>query len=231
METIDYKLEAARKALTYVREGHTVGLGAGSTIAHLVRELAAAPGLRESISVVTASFNTRLLLQEHGFMIRETATVAQLDLHFDGCDQFDRSLTALKSGGGVHTLEKLLAAMAQRFILAGDGPKYVEKLLPTVPVVIELIPDALSFVQQALRRLYPDARPQLRLSNKKDGAVITERGNLLMDIFFTAFPPVAEINPQLKAIPGVLETSLFYRMAHEAIIAGKNGVTVVFPER
>ncbi|QJB33129.1 ribose 5-phosphate isomerase A [Chitinophaga oryzae] len=231
METIDYKLEAARKALTYIREGHTVGLGAGSTIAHLVRELAAAPGLRENISVVTASFNTRLLLQEHGFIIRETASVAQLDFHFDGCDQFDRQLNALKSGGGVHTLEKLLAAMAQRFILVGDGPKYVEKLLPTVPVVIELVPDALSFVQQALRRLYPDAQPQLRLSNKKDGAVITERGNLLIDIFFTAFPPVAEINPQLKAIPGILETSLFYRMAHEAIIAGKNGVTVVSPER
>lgn len=231
METIDYKLEAARKALTYVREGHTIGLGAGSTIAHLVRELAAAPALRESISVATASFNTRLLLQEHGFTIRETASVAQLDLHFDGCDQFDRSLNALKSGGGVHTPEKLLAAMAQRFILVGDGPKYVEKLLPTVPVVIEVIPDALSFVQRALERLYPGARPQLRLSNKKDGAVITERGNLLIDIFFTAFPPVAEINPQLKNIPGILETSLFYQMAHEAIIAGKNGVTVVLPER
>lgn len=231
METIDYKLAAAQKALTYVHEGHTIGLGAGSTIAHLVRELAAAPALRESISVVTASFNTRLLLQQHGFTIRETASVAQLDLHFDGCDQFDRGLSALKSGGGVHTPEKLLAAMAQRFILVGDGPKYVEKLLPTVPVVIEVIPDALSFVQRALERLYPDARPQLRLSNKKDGAVITERGNLLIDIFFTAFPPVAEINPQLKAIPGILETSLFYQMAHEAIIAGKNGVTVVLPER
>ncbi|MBC9911973.1 ribose 5-phosphate isomerase A [Chitinophaga varians] len=231
METIDYKLEAAKKAMTYVRQGDTVGLGAGSTIAHLVRELAAVPALRESISVATASFNTRLLLQEHGFTIRETASVARLDIHFDGCDQFDRGLNALKSGGGVHTLEKLLAAMAQRFVLIGDGSKYVEKLLPTVPVVIELIPDALSFVQQALLHLYPDARPQLRLSNKKDGAVITERGNLLIDIWFTAFPPVAEINPQLKAIPGILETSLFYQMAHAAIIAGKNGVTEVYPER
>lgn len=231
METIDYKLEAAKKAMTYVREGYTIGLGAGSTIAHLVKELAAVPALLKSISVATASFNTRLLLQERGFTVRDAASLAQLDIHFDGCDQFDRSLNALKSGGGVHTPEKLLAAMAQRFILIGDGAKYVEKLLPTVPVVIELIPDALSFVQQALLRLYPDARPQLRLSNKKDGAVITERGNLLIDIWFTAFPPVAEINPQLKAIPGILETSLFYHMAHEAIIAGKNGVTIVFPER
>ncbi|MBC9932242.1 ribose 5-phosphate isomerase A [Chitinophaga qingshengii] len=230
METIDYKPEAAKKALTYIQKGHAVGLGAGSTIAHLVKELAAVPALRESITVATASFNTRLLLQEYGFNVRETAAVAQLDLHFDGCDQFDRQLNALKSGGGVHTLEKLLAAMATRFILVGDGSKYVQKLLPTVPVVIELIPDALSFVQQALQRLYPDARLQLRLSNKKDGAVITERGNLLLDIWFTAFPPVAEINPQLKTIPGILETSLFYQMAHEAIIAGKDGVTVVSPQ-
>ncbi|RBL88898.1 ribose 5-phosphate isomerase A [Chitinophaga flava] len=231
METIDFKLEAAKEALKYIREGDTVGLGAGSTIAHLVRLIGEMPALKQGVTVVTSSFNTRQLLLEQGFWVTDTALLSTLDIYFDGCDQFDRELNALKSGGGIHTQEKLLAAMAQRFILIGDGSKYVDRLLVTVPVVIELIPASLLLVQRELQRLYPDARPQLRISNKKDGAVITENGNLLIDIWFAAFPPVAEINPQLKAIPGVLETSLFYQMAQEAIIAGKNGVTTVRPAR
>ncbi len=67
----------------------------------------------------------------------------------------------------------------------------------------------------------------MRINDKKDGAVITENGNYLLDVYFESWPTLSSINPALKNISGVVETSLFYGMAHKAIIAGENGVVVL----
>ncbi|HVI44024.1 MAG TPA: ribose 5-phosphate isomerase A [Chitinophaga sp.] len=223
----DLKQTAAKAVLAYITQGATIGFGAGSTIGYLITYLKEEQMLAESITTVTSSYSTRQLLLEHGFRVKEAGDVVHLDLYFDGCDQFDTSLNALKSGGGIHTREKLLAAMATKFIIIGDGAKYVPQLYTTFPVVIEVIPEAVPFVLAQVKRVYPAANPVIRLSNKKDGAVITENGNLLIDIWFSTFPPLESVNPQLKSIPGVLETSLFYKMAHAAVIAGKKGVEVI----
>ncbi|MGF6850311.1 ribose 5-phosphate isomerase A [Chitinophaga sp. W3I9] len=223
----DLKQVAAKAALDYIKPGHTIGLGAGSTIAHLVNYLKTEETLFKSITTVTSSFNTQQLLQEHGFNTKQPGDVSRLDIYFDGCDQFDHQLNALKSGGGIHTREKLLAAMADKFILIGDGSKYVAQLYTTFPVVIEVIPEAVPFVLKQLKKIFSLANPVIRLSNKKDGAVITENGNLLVDIWFRSFPPLDSLNYRLKDIPGILETSLFYNMAHAAIIAGKKGVEII----
>ncbi|WP_160714123.1 ribose 5-phosphate isomerase A [Chitinophaga solisilvae] len=225
---IDYKKVAAVAAVAYIQPGMTVGFGAGSTMAHMINRLKEVPELVAEVAVVTSSYNTRQLLLEAGFRLQEPGMMAALDIYFDGCDQFDVSLNALKSGGGIHTKEKLLAAMATRFVLVADGSKYVERLYTTFPVVIEVIPEAVTFVLRRIRELFREVNPQLRLSNRRDGAVMTDNGNMLIDIWFTQFPELAEINPLLKGIPGVLETSLFYWMAHEAVIAGRNGVEVIY---
>lgn len=223
----DLKQVAAKAALDYIQPGQTIGLGAGSTIAHLVNYLKGEEALFKSITTVTSSYNTLQQLREYGFNIKQPGDVCRLDIYFDGCDQFDHQLNALKSGGGIHTQEKLLAAMADKFILIGDGAKYVTQLYTTFPVVIEVIPEAVPFVMKQLKKIFSLANPELRLSNKKDGAVITEHGNLLIDIWFRSFPPLDSLNHRLKEIPGVLETSLFYNMAHTAIIAGKKGVEII----
>lgn len=223
----DLKQVAAKAAMDFIKPGQLIGVGAGSTIAHLVNFLKEEVTLAKSITTVTSSFNTRQLLLENGFHTKEIGEVSQLDIYFDGCDQFDHQLNALKSGGGIHTREKLLAAMADKFILIGDGAKYVGQLYTTFPVVIEVIPEALPFVMLQLKKTFSLANPVIRMSNKKDGAVITENGNLLIDIFFRSFPPLDSLNERLKEIPGILETSLFYNMAHAAIIAGKKGVEII----
>ena len=223
----DLKQVAARAALDFIKPGQVIGVGAGSTMAHLVNYLKEDATRWKHITTVTSSFNTRRLLLEDGFTVKPISEVSQLDIYFDGCDQFDQHLNALKSGGGIHTHEKLLAAMADKFVLVGDGSKYVAQLYTTFPVVIELIPESLPFVMQRIRDLFSLANPVLRLSNKKDGAVISENGNLLIDIWFRSFPPLDSLNQRLKDIPGILETSLFYQMAQVAIIAGKNGVEII----
>jgi ribose 5-phosphate isomerase A len=220
----DFKSAAAAAAVPLIRPGSTVGFGAGSTIAQLIDILCADAGLARSLEVLSSSFTTRELLRQKGLTVRETGWMAHLDLYVDGCDQFDRRLSALKSGGGIHTSEKVLAAMADEFILVGDSAKRVERLDGRYPLVLEVIPEALTFVGDRVRRFFQPVRSALRLSDRKDGAVMTERGNFLIDCWFDPFPEPAVINDRLFGIPGILEHSLFYNLAHRAIVAGPDGI-------
>jgi len=221
---MDYKMEAAKEALKLIRPGSTIGFGAGSTTANLIGLIKGDEALAASLITLTSSFTTRRLLQQQSFAVREMGWTDRVDLYFDGCDQFDRRLSALKSGGGVHTTEKVLASMADEFIIVGDFAKRVERLEPTYPLVLEVIPEALSFVSDRVKKFFNPVKSELRLSNKKDGAVITERGNFLIDCWFDPFPEPAVINDRMAGIPGVLEHSLFYNLAQRAIVAGPEGI-------
>jgi len=224
---MDYKKQAARKAVEFVKNNMTIGLGAGSAMAHMTGFLTEKIIAGLSIKILTSAFTTRLLLQKNNIIIQDTSSTAEIDIYFDGCDQFDKNLTALKSGGGIHTSEKILAVMAKEFILVGDDSKYVEKLETTFPLVVEVVPQILEFFYKAIRNLYPDVRTELRMSNKKDGAVISENGNYIFDLWFNEWPELSTIDPALKNIPGVIETSLFYDIASRAIIAGTNGIRIL----
>jgi ribose 5-phosphate isomerase A len=222
----DYKQQAAAEAAKSVQPGSTIGLGAGSTMTHLINAIKSTPNLTQTLTVASSSFATRQTLLKEGFSVKESGWLTQLDYYFDGCDQFDWRLTALKSGGGVHTAEKVLAAMAKQFVLVGDNTKRVDKLTNTYPLVVEVIPEALAYVSARLKEYFNPARSELRLSDKKDGAVITERGNFLIDNWFETFPEPGILNDRVTNLPGVLEHSLFFNMAHKAITAGPDGIVV-----
>src|SRR4051812_28987638 len=106
---MDLKKEAALKAATYVTDESIVGLGAGATISYLAEALQTrlSEGLR--IQFVTSSFSTLRLLLQKKLPVQPINSLTQIDVYFDGCDQLNRQLHALKSGGGIHTQEKLAA--------------------------------------------------------------------------------------------------------------------------
>jgi ribose 5-phosphate isomerase A len=221
----DYKQQAAREAAGLIRPGDIVGFGAGSTMHHLIAWLKDDPDLARSLTTCSSSFTTRRRLLEEGFAVVESGWISRVGWYFDGCDQFDHRLNALKSGGGVHTAEKVIAAMADQFVLVGDSSKRVERL-GGYPLVVEVIPEALAFVSDRLKRSLNPARCELRLADKKDGAVITERGNFLIDNWFDVFPDAAMLDEKVRGIPGILEHSLFYNMAHRAVTAGPEGIQI-----
>lgn len=227
----DYKLAAAKAALNLIKPNQTIGLGAGSTIAHLVNLVVTECEFAASLNFTSSSFKTTALLSKQGLRITSPALLHRLDLYFDGCDQFDAELNALKSGGGIHTTEKVLASMADEFILLGDDSKIVKELDCTYPLVIEVLPQALQIVLAKLAALYPSATITQRMSTQKDGALISDNGNMLVDILFAQLPNLKEVNAKVKMIPGVVEHSLFYGMATKAIIAGDGGVQTILPVR
>jgi ribose 5-phosphate isomerase A len=216
----DYKQQAAAEAARLISPGAHIGLGAGSTMIYLIDAIKTIPNL----TVASSSFATRQILLQQGFNVKDSSWLAGLDYYFDGCDQFDWRLTALKSGGGVHTAEKILAAMAKQFVLVGDNTKRVDRLTNKYPLVVEVIPEALAYVSARLKEYFNPVKSELRLSDKKDGAVITERGNYLIDNWFDTFPEPGILNDRVTSLAGVLEHSLFFNMAHKAITAGPDGI-------
>ncbi|AYL95575.1 ribose 5-phosphate isomerase A [Mucilaginibacter celer] len=227
----DHKLEAAKAASTLVCAGQTIGLGAGTTIAHLVNIIAENKELAGSLIFTSSSFKTTQLLSKQGLRIQSPALLDHIDIYFDGCDQFDGELNALKSGGGIHTSEKILASMANEFILLGDDTKFETQLNATYPLVIEILPQALQIVLSKLKSIFPSATLTQRMSTQKDGALISDNGNMLVDVQFTELPSPEKLNTLVKMIPGVVEHSLFYQLATQAIISGEQGIRIIMPQR
>lgn len=221
------KMRAAVEAITFIKEGDAVGLGAGATIANIVKLLVEQKSTHRDINLFTSSFSTHQLLIKYGFPVRSVSDITALDIYVDGCDQLDKDLNALKSGGGIHTREKLLASMAQEFILVGDAAKYSERFDGRFPVVVELLREAVSFVPAKIAALFPGTRSELRATDKKDGLIITDNGNYLLDVWFTEWPELKLLNLLMKEIAGVVETSLFYNLAHKAVLAGEDGVKIL----
>jgi ribose 5-phosphate isomerase A len=145
-----------------------------------------------------------------------------VDVAFDGCDQVDEKLNALKSGGGIHTKEKLIASMAEEYILLVDEAKVEKELTFNVPVVLEVLEDSLKYVEKKVLEL--NGKPVIRSSDIKDGFTISDNGNLLVDVFFNNVKDIHKLNDNLIRICGVIETSLFTNVITKVIIASKEGI-------
>ncbi len=224
----DYKKQAAAEALKLISEGMVIGLGAGSSVSHLADMVAEDKKLASSIICTSSSFTTINRLKKNALNVQSPDYFKSIDIYFDGCDQFDSDLNALKSGGGIHSTEKILASMAKEFVLIGDSAKMMDKLDAKYPLVVEILPPALMSVMGKLTKQFPGAILNLRNSSQKDGAIISDYGNYLLDVKFDTLPELKDLNT-VKMIPGVVDHSLFYKLATTAIIAGPNGINIIKP--
>lgn len=225
----NYKIQSALEALQFVSAGQTVGLGNGTTVLHLADFIAANRKLAASVTFTSSSTKTIDRLRSFGLAVIPLSDLKSIDIYFDGCDQFDHELNALKSGGGIHTLEKILATMATEFILVGDAEKYSKQLTSQYPVVIEILPSALKSVMAKLQIAFLDANHKLRQQHMGENAMMTDDGNYLLDITFNQLPKLAPLDKFIKMLPGVVDHSLFYRLATKAIVSGPDGVKIIYP--
>ncbi|MCO7175156.1 ribose 5-phosphate isomerase A [Sporolactobacillus kofuensis] len=220
--TEDIKRACAQKALDIIQNHSIIGLGGGSTISHLIQFIKEKPNF--DISIVTPSAQTKQLCLSNGLNVLHTEFVDHVDLAFDGCDQVDEQLNALKSGGGIHTKEKLIASMADDYVLLVDESKFVPRLTFEKPVVLEIIEEATAYVTRVAEQL--GGKVQMRRSAAKDGFTVSDNGHLLMDVFFdqTQIESIKQLDSQLRSISGVLDTSLFVDVATKVLVATENGM-------
>lgn len=222
------KKACAKEALKYIKDKSIIGLGGGSTISYLVSYIKES-GLE--VEVVTPSFKTEKLCIENGLKVLPTWAVDSISVAFDGCDEVDNDLVALKSGGGIHTKEKIIASMADEYILLVDESKVSSKLEFRYPIVLEILPESKSLVEKNIKAL--GGKPNMRSSSAKDGFAISDNGLFLMDVEFDGkdIEDICKLNDSLKRIVGVLDTSLFYNIATKALVASENGIRIIECER
>jgi ribose 5-phosphate isomerase A len=212
-------------AAQLVEDGMICGIGTGSTVAFFIEGLARR--IKEEglgITGVPTSFQSRLFCRRHGIPIIAAQDCAVLDLAVDGADEVDGELNAIKGGGAAHTLEKVIASMARKFVLIIDESKLAPRLGCTAPVPIEVIPAAIKYVSETIIRL--DGDPQLRMGINKDGPVVTDNGQFVIDAKFKTGVDLREIDHCLHFTPGVVETGLFFDLASQVLVGSAAGMTV-----
>ncbi|MBE9584639.1 ribose 5-phosphate isomerase A [Mucilaginibacter sp. JRF] len=224
---MNYKEQAAAAAAKLVKPNQAIGLGAGNTIAFLVDTLAADAALAATLRFVSSSTDTADRIKQHGLALIDAGSIDTIDIYFDGCDQLDNYLNALKSGAGIHTDEKMLAGMAKEFILLGDAAKLTQNLNTQYSLTVEVLPTVLTAVSNSLNQHFDIRSITVRTNNDNQFAQ-NSRGALLLDVYFNNLPELTTLN-NIKMWPGIIDHSLFYKMATAAVIAGADGVQHLTP--
>ncbi|WP_336336348.1 ribose-5-phosphate isomerase RpiA [Haloarcula brevis] len=217
------KRAAGESAAEAVEDGMVVGLGTGSTAAHAIRAIGRAVDAGLDVVGVPTSFQSRELARDCGIPLADLDDVS-VDLAIDGADEVAGG-DLIKGGGAAHAREKVVDASADRFLVVADPTKEAEVLAHPVPV--EVLPMARSTVAAAVEDLGGD--PQLRRAERKDGPVVTDNGNLVLDCDFGAIEGPAGLAGDLAGVPGVVEHGLFVDMADEIHVGSPDGVAVRTP--
>jgi ribose 5-phosphate isomerase A len=211
-----------------VQSGTIVGLGTGSTTAYTIQALGdrLKSGQLQDIKGVPTSFQSEVLAKQYGVPLTTLDEIDRIDVAIDGADEVDPHLNLIKGGGAAHTREKVVDYLATQFIVVVDSSKMVDKLGSTFRVPVEVLPMAITPVTRAIEKL--GGKPELRMGIKKAGPVITDQGNMVLDVQFDNLDNPGELEKTLNNIPGVLENGLFVNCTDLVLVGEiKDGQPVV----
>jgi len=220
----------ADAAIKEVKSDMILGLGSGSTAALMIRSLAdeIRSGKLQNIKGVATSFQSEVLALELDIPLIDLASVSQIDLAIDGADEDDPGFQLIKGGGACHVREKLVASKANKLLIVVDETKLVQNLNKSFPLPVEVLPNAWKQVQEVISEM--NGSSSLRMATKKAGPVVTDQGNLILDVLFNdGIKNPKDIEMRINNIPGVLENGLFVDLT-DKVLVGKieNNIPVVY---
>jgi len=209
-----------------VKSGMKLGLGTGSTAIHAVRRVGEllAQGVLRDISAFATSFQTEIECEKlgiHFYTLNSRELSSGLDLTIDGADEVDPQNRLIKGGGGAMLIEKIAAYASSEYAIIVDESKLVERLGLGFPVPLEVVPEARVQAARTLDKL--GVNVNLREALRKAGPVITEHGNLILDIRFGSPIDPSIMETELNQIPGIVENGFFTRKPPVVYIARSNG--------
>ena len=211
----ELKKAVARAALAYLVDGEIVGVGTGSTANCFIDELAR---IQHRIrGAVASSEASRQRLEGHGIPVFDLDKVDAIPVYVDGADEINAALQMIKGGGGALTREKIVAAVATKFVCIADGSKLVA-VLGQFPLPVEVIPMALGHVRRQLAAI-GGGTPVLR------EGFVTDNGNLIVDVKGLSITDATALEARINQIVGVVSNGLFaQRPADVCLLATANGV-------
>lgn len=203
------KQSVARAALEYVEPGTIVGVGTGSTANYFIDALAE---VKHKIDgSVASSEESARRLEAHGIPVLDLNSAGELSVYVDGADESTRHLCLIKGGGGALTREKIVAAVASRFVCVVDDSKLVDRL-GAFPLPVEVIPMARSYVARRIVRM--GGQPELR------EGFTTDNGNIILDVHNLEILEPAKIESELNQITGVVCNGLFAQRPADVLLIG-----------
>lgn len=205
----ELKQAVAAAAVERLPPNAVIGVGTGSTANHFIDALAARR--RDIPGTVASSEASAARLRKHGIPVLELNEVESLSVYVDGADEIDAALAMIKGGGGALTREKIVAAVADRFICIADESKLVRRL-GRFPLPIEVIPMARAQVERALRKL--GGEPRLR------AGFTTDNGNQILDVHGLEIRDARALEGELDHVAGVVCNGLFARRGADLLLLG-----------
>ncbi|MFT5558252.1 MAG: ribose 5-phosphate isomerase A [Sphingobacteriales bacterium] len=205
----EMKKAAAYAALEYVQTDSIVGVGTGSTVTHFIDALATIKHLIKG--AVSSSDESTARLQSYGIDVFDLNEVSELSIYVDGADEINPFNHMIKGGGAALTREKIISAVAYKFICIVDNTKNVD-ILGDFPLPIEVIPMARSYVARELVKLGGD--PVYRQG------LVTDNGNVILDVHNLKIAEPLKLEAQINAIVGVVTNGLFANRAADVVLVG-----------
>ena len=213
----ELKQAVAREAIKHVVEDAVIGVGTGSTANFFIDELAKIKG--RIAGAVASSDRSAERLKGHGIRLLDLNGVNELPVYVDGADEITEHLAMIKGGGGALTREKIVAAVAKRFVCIADESKLVP-VLGKFPLPVEVIPMARAYVARQMVKL--GGQPKLR------EGFATDNGNIVLDVWGLSILNPVELETAVNNITGVVTNGLFARRAADVLLLGtKAGVRTI----
>jgi len=203
------KREAAEAAVQFIQPGMIVGVGTGSTVNYFIDALKNLKGKIEG--AVASSEETEKRLKANGIPVIDLNTVTELPVMIDGADEINTAKQMIKGGGGALTREKILAAVAKKFICIADQSKQVD-LLGNFPVAVEVIPMARSFVARKMVIMGGD--PIYREKYR------TDNGNMIIDVYNLKILDAVQMEEHINHIAGVVSNGIFAKRPADILLLG-----------
>ena len=219
LSAIDIKKALGAYAAHLVPGHSIIGLGTGSTVEWLVKQLAVMVKDGLEIKAVPTSSATENLALEGGIKIVGLNDVDTIELTIDGADEIDPQFQLIKGGGGALLQEKMVAAASKKLVIIADKSKDVEKL-GHFPLPVEVIPNGW---RQTLKKILAAGCPKAELRLINNVPCVTDNGHYIIDCHYSAIEDAGALNIALHLIPGLVETGLFIGMADEVIIGYPDG--------
>ena len=213
----ELKRAVAREAIKHVVEDAVIGVGTGSTANFFIDELAR---MRNRIAgAVASSERSAERLKGHGIRVLDLNSVNDLPVYIDGADEITEHLAMIKGGGGALTREKIVAAVARKFVCIADESKLVP-VLGKFPLPVEVITMARAYVARQMVKL--GGQPKLR------EGFATDNGNIVLDVWGLSILNPVELETAVNNISGVVTNGLFARRGADVLLLGtKTGVRTI----
>ena len=225
MDTKQLKISTFNEALSQISDGMVVGIGSGSTIELLVPKLAEKLDHEQiDITGVCTSNKTAYIAKELGIRVVDVNDVEKIDVAIDGADEVDNNLNLIKGGGGALFREKVIDAMAEKFIVLVDESKCVSYLGQTFNLPVEV--DKFNWLLVSKKIVaYDNLKVMRRMVD--DVPFITDNGNYILDVTLNSSIDPYAMYEFLIHLVGVLETGYFLDVTDQVIIGKQKGVEIL----